>query len=723
MQPNVPITTDLVLLGAGHAHVEVLRRFAMRREPGVRLTLIGREPETPYTGMLPGLIRGDYSFRQVHIDLAPLAASAGARLILAEATAIDLGERRLTVTGRPDVPFDLLSVDIGGEPAMPSGAGLPVKPIGQFLARLSALEAALQPGARIAVVGGGPGGTELALALALRYRERARIVLVCDTAAPLGSAPAYARSTARAALVDAGVELACGVKAGAWTDGKLALSDGSFLEVATVLWATGVVGPALLAAAGLDCDASGCVRVSATLRSISHDFVFAAGDCATIEGNRRPKAGVWAVRAGAPLAGNLRRAARGQALRRWRPQAEALAIVGLGDGRALAWRSGAAVAGRAVWRWKDWIDRRWMRMYQEPMAPMAAGDPGASPMRCGGCGAKVGAEVLAGALAGLPRLPGADVLIGLDAPDDAAVMLPPAGMAVVQSVDHFRAFIDDPFVFGQIAAAHALSDLHAMGARPWTALAVAAVPFTSSAKMRTELADMLTGASQVLAADGCALVGGHSAEATEPALGFAVTGLADPARLLRKSGLRPGDALVLTKPLGTGIVLAGHMRGLASAAWLMAAIDSMRMSNAVASRILQQHGAVACTDVTGFGLAGHLMEMLRASLVAAVLWPDQVPALPGALELAAHGVESTLAVENRRLLAGAGADTRGALLIDPQTSGGLLAGIAWERAEACVTALRDQGIAAAIIGTVESGEPAVRLEQATNETCKAEPDH
>ncbi len=184
MQPRTPITTDLVLLGAGHAHVEVLRRFAMRPEPGVRLTLIGREPETPYTGMLPGLIRGDYTFEQAHIDLAPLAASAGARLILAEATAIDLAARTLAIHNRPDVPFDLLSIDIGGEPAMPpAGArNLPVKPItGQFLARLAALEAELSPGARIAVVGGGPGGTELAIALAHRYRARARIILVCDT--------------------------------------------------------------------------------------------------------------------------------------------------------------------------------------------------------------------------------------------------------------------------------------------------------------------------------------------------------------------------------------------------------------------------------------------------------------------------------------------------------------------------------------------------------------
>ena len=710
MQHLAPIATDIVLLGAGHAHVEVLRRFAMKPEPGVRLTLIGREPETPYTGMLPGLIRGDYSFDEAHIDLAPLAAGAGARLFLAEANNIDLVTRRVAVAGRPDVPFDLLSIDVGGQPLMPTDPrafdpGVPVKPIGQFLARLSALEAELAPGARVAVVGGGPGGTELALALAQRYRERARIVLVCDTAEPLAAAPAHARSVARAALVDAGVELTCGVRAGAWADGRLALSDGSFLEVATALWATGVVGPALLAASGLACDAAGCMRVDATLRSVSHDFVFGAGDCAVVEGNPRPKAGVWAVRAGRPLTDNLRRAAQGQPPRPWRPQSQALAILGLGAGRAVAWRNGVAVSGRLVWWWKDWIDRRWMRMYQQPMAPMAEGDP----MRCGGCGAKVGAEVLAGALAGLPHMPGADVLIGMDAPDDAAVMLPPPGLAVVQSVDYFRAFVDDPFVFGQIAAAHALSDLHAMGARPWTALAVAAVPYSSSDKMRTELADMLHGASEVLAADGCTLVGGHSAEATEPALGFAVTGLADPARLLRKSGLRPGDALVLTKLLGTGIVLAGHMRGLARAAWLQAAIDSMRTSNASASRILREHGAVACTDVTGFGLAGHLLEMLRASGVGARVWPDRVPALPGAAELAAQGVESTLAPENRRALPGGGMGGRSALLVDPQTSGGLLAGIAQEGAEPCVAKLRAAGIAAAIVGVVEIGEPEIRL--------------
>jgi len=693
-----PITTDLVLLGAGHAHVEVLRRFAARPQPGVRLTLIGREPDTPYSGMLPGLIRGDYRFDQAHIDLAPLAAAAGARLILGAAEAIDLQGRLVAVEGRPPVAFDLLSIDVGGEPKMPEGAGMPVKPIGAFLERLAALEESMPEGARLAVVGAGAAGSELALALTRRFGRRARIVLVAGGSEPLDTAPAAARRRVRAALADAGVELVNGVQAGALSAGKLALSDGSFLEVDAALWATGIVGPAFLAASGLACDAAGCVRVDRSLRSLSHPFVFAAGDCAALEGAPRPKAGVWAVRAGAALAGNLRRAASGRALRPWRPQKEALAILGLGDGEAVAWRNGLAVSGRLVWRWKDHIDRRWIGMFQKPMRMQAA----AAPMRCGGCGAKIGAEALAGMLRALPVTEAPDILLGLAAPDDAALVQPPLGQAVVQSVDHFRAFLDDPFLFGEIAAAHALSDLHAMGARPWTALAIATVPYAPGGKMRRDLEAMMQGAVRALEGDGCALVGGHSGEGAELAVGFAVNGLVAPRQAWRKSGARAGDALILTKPLGTGVILAGYMRGLTKARWLQAATDSMRRSNAEAGRILRAHGVTACTDVTGFGLLGHLQEMLRASGVGATIRPEQVPLLPGALDLARQGVESTLARENRVALPEGAHGPLGDLLIDPQTSGGLLAAVAPSRAVSCRDALRAAGLKAAIVGEAEA---------------------
>ncbi|HEY4040440.1 MAG TPA: selenide, water dikinase SelD [Rhodopila sp.] len=703
MQPPRPIQTDIVLLGAGHAHVEVLRRFAMRREPGVRLTLIGREPETPYSGMLPGLIRREYTYRQAHIDLAPLAALANARLILAEATAFDPDSRTVAVPGRPAIPFDLLSIDVGGRPATPDGTGIPVKPIGGFLDRLHRLEAELPPGARIAVVGAGPAGVELALALAVRFAGQLRLMLISATPDPVAAAPAAARRTVRQALVDAGVELVCGVTAMTLEAGHLLLSDGSYIEVATALWATGVEGPPFLADSGVACDRSGCIRVTPDLRSLSHNHIFAAGDCASLDADPRPKGGVWAVRAGRPLADNLRRAATGRPLSPWRPQRDALVILGLGHGRAVAWRNGIALQGRKVSRLKDLIDRRWMRMYTEMcMEP----DPHVA-MRCGGCGAKVGAQVLAGALATLSTQETPDLLTTRD---DAAVLKPPLGRLLVQSVDHFRAFLDDPFVFGQIAAAHALSDLYAMGAEPWTALAIAAVPYASSGKMQAELSAMLQGATEILHEAGCALVGGHSAEATEPALGFAVTGLVDSGKILRKSGSQPGDQLILTKPLGTGIVLAGHMRGNTRAQWLMAAIASMRTTNAAAARIGMAHRPRAGTDITGFGLAGHLQEMLEASNLAAVLRLESIPALPGARALAAHGIESTLAPDNRRALADA-PDT--ALLVDPQTSGGLLLSFPASRAGVCLQALQDEGINAAIIGEIEPARddgPRIRLE-------------
>lgn len=703
MKPPVPVTTDLVLLGAGHAHVAVLRAFAMKAEPGVRLTLIGREEASPYSGMLPGLVRGDYAFDETHIDLAPLAAAAKARLILGEATAIDLAAKTVSVPGRPPIGYDLLSINVGGAPLMPEDAGVPVKPIGRFLAALDRLDQTLRHGAEVAVVGGGPAGVELALALAERFGERFRLILVSQTPEPLAQAPARVRRIARAALVEADIRIVSGVTAGAPMAGRVPLSDGSSIPVDAALWATGVGGPAFLAESGLECDELGCVRVDETLRAFGRSDVFAAGDCANLAATPRPKSGVWAVRAGTVLAENLRRAARGEAPRRWRPQRDALVILGLGQRRAVGWRNGLAFGGRLVSRWKDHIDRRWMAMYQRP--PMPA-DP-TDPMRCGGCGAKVGAEILAEALAGLPRMAARDGLIGLNDRDDAAVSRPPAGHVIVQSVDHFRDFVDDPFVFGRIAAAHALSDLHAMGARPWTALAIASIPYGPGAKMRADLSAMLLGASAVLNADGCALVGGHTAEAAEAILGFAVTGLADPDRLLRKSGLRPGDHLVLTKALGTGIVLAGHMRGLTRAAWLRTAILSMEVSNAAAAREIRAARASACTDVTGFGLAGHLMEMLAASGVSATLWADRVPVLPGVATLLRAGVESTLAPENKRLLpAAAGLEGFVGLLADPQTSGGLLAGVPPDTADACVAALRAEGLNAAIIGVVDGPDEA-----------------
>jgi selenide,water dikinase len=295
----------------------------------------------------------------------------------------------------------------------------------------------------------------------------------------------------------------------------------------------------------------------------------------------------------------------------------------------------------------------------------------------------------------------------------------PGAPPLLQTVDFFRAMVDDPYLFGRIAANHALGDIYAMGGIPETALAIAAVPAARPEIVEHDLFHLLKGGTEVLEAAGAVLVGGHSAEGAELALGFAVTGRSRPRRLLRKGGLRPGDRLILTKPLGTGVILAAEMRRRAPVRAVAAAVAAMQQSAAAAAGCLVAHGALGCTDVTGFGLVGHLTEMLAASRVDAFLDPEAVPALEGARELLAAGLASSLDSANRALLSAlAPGDARRdpvltALLIDPQTAGGLLAGVSAGEAASCLAELQRLGYRAAAIGVVgprEGEAPRVRLD-------------
>ena len=286
---------------------------------------------------------------------------------------------------------------------------------------------------------------------------------------------------------------------------------------------------------------AGLSLVDERLRSPADAAVFAAGDVATMPAHPREKAGVYAVRAGPPLADNLRRALAGKRLRRAVPQKRALALIGTGDGKAVASRGPFAAYGRSLWLLKDWIDRRWMRRYTELPAMAEAEDAaGESAMRCGGCAAKVPADG-AGARHGAARTRrrAEVVVIGLDSPDDAALVSFPGAPPLLQTVDFFRAMVDDPYLFGRIAANHALGDIYAMGGVPETALAIATLPPARPAIVEHDLFHMLKGGTEVLEEAGAVLVGGHSAEGAELALGFAVTGRPRPGRCCARAGCVP----------------------------------------------------------------------------------------------------------------------------------------------------------------------------------------
>jgi selenide,water dikinase len=703
---NIPALRDIVLVGGGHSHVQVLKAFAMRPEPGVRLTMICRDLQTPYSGMLPGCISGVYGADDIHIKLAPLCRFANARLIHDEVSGLDLDAQRVRFAARPDLRYDIVSLNTGAVPKPPHPEAVTVKPISRFLPKWREIKARIQAGQRLVVVGGGAGGVELALAVR-RALPQVELQLVSETLLP-GHNPGVMRKAA-AALAKFDIR---------WVQNRavqevptgLRLADDEVIAADYVLWVTDVAAPVWLAESGLSTDSRGFVSVDRYLRSISHPQVFAAGDVSHLVGQERAKSGVYAVRAGPFLTENLRRAVRGEPLRTYRAQAQHLALIGDGHGAAIASRGSWSAQGRHWWWIKDRIDQNFMRKFNdlpamdEPEVELPASLAESLPdqlMRCGGCGAKLAADPLRRVLSRLPEQAAAQVELGIG--DDAALLK--TNGSTLLTIDGFRAMLDDPYLFGRIAAHHALNDIYAMAAQPSAALAFVTVPLMAEALMEEELFQLLRGVTDVLNAHDVPLVGGHSAEGLELGVGLTVTGSAG-AVTLQKQGAQVGDQLLLTKPIGTGVVLAAAMQGEAQTDSLAAVQQSMDTSNAPAVGIFVEAGAHALTDITGFGLAGHLGEILRASAVGVRLTLADIPLFPGVTDLMRR-LQSSLQQANE--LALQDYELRGAImpdeprlraLADPQTSGGLLGSVPAEQSDACLAALRDAGYPAAVIGEV-----------------------
>ena len=735
MRAVTEIHRDLVLVGGGHAHALALRMLAMRPIAGLHITLISPASHTPYSGMLPGLVAGHYSFAQTHIDLARLCQWAGVRFIAAEVTALDPQQRRLSLLGRPAVDYDLLSIDIGSQPELDSVPGarahaIPVKPVAGLWQRWQELRARVLANAagsdhRVAVVGGGAGSVELALAMANSLTaEAVSVELWCGASEILQNYNKTARAAVMSALLDQGVQVHLGARVERVEGDALILANGERGIFDDLFWCTGASAAPWVAASGLQTDEHGFLAVADTLQALDDPKVFAAGDIATQLKHPRPKAGVYAVRQAPVLAHNLRAALLDKPLREHKPQQRFLSLLSLGGKRAVADKGLFSARGAWVWRWKDRIDREFMGRFEQLPQMMPTRSWGRLPelaeqaqAHCGGCGAKVAGDSLAQVLTELAvSFPQHCVSSG----DDASPVPVAAGEDLLQSVDMLRDMVGDPWLMGRIAANHALSDLYACGARPVSALAAITLPFSAPEIQQRELSQLLAGALHEFSAVDCCLTGGHSMQGPELNIGFVVNGViaADGAAHMEKRGLQVGDSLLLSKPLGTGTLFAGHMQLMADGRDIAAAVDTMLQSNAAAAQLAQLHGASAATDITGFGLLGHLREMLEPGLGARIEL-QRVPLLAGALENMRAGVFSTMHQNNARgalaLSQGKAVDQlRREMLFDPQTSGGLLIGVAADHGPALLEALRAAGYSAAeIIGSVTQQDalamPAVEL--------------
>lgn len=739
-----PIATDLVLIGGGHSHAIALKLFAMKPIPGVRLTLITDALHTPYSGMLPGHVAGFYSYDEAHIDLRRLSVFARAQLYLDQAIGLELTENKVICAHHPPVAFDYLSIDIGSTPATIETPGaakyaIPAKPVPQFLAAWQQIVARVKQNPthplRLGIVGGGAGGVELALNMQAQLHpiftqageptENLKIHLLHRGKQLLPQHNRWVSHHLETILLQRGIELHFGEHVSQIAAGslgsqpfKIICNAGLKLECDRVFWVTQASAPKWIKASGLATNKRGFILVADTLQSISHPHIFAAGDIATMQNYQRPKAGVFAVRQGKPLFENLQRIILDRKLLSYRPQSRYLSLIGTGDKQAIA--SWAFLSWRSplMWQWKDYIDRKFMDQFDDLPAmenkskgkddqtvrQLAVRSPGlqlAPPslpeMHCAGCGSKVGSTILEQTLKRLPVVGGSNIMIGLDEPDDAAVLQVPEGHLLVQTVDYFRSFIDDPYLFGQIATHHCLSDIFAMGATPQSALAIVTVPYGTNEKVEETLYQLMSGANKILQECQSSLIGGHTIEGAELAFGLSCNGLVCPDRLLRKNGMKPGQVLILTKAIGIGTLFAADMRYQAQGRWIEQALESMLLSNQTAAQVLLECGATACTDITGFGLVGHLLEMVKASKVGVELDLDALPILPGAIATVQAGIISSLQPQNLRLAIHinnaiqASGLAKYQLLFDPQTSGGLLAAIPEATADDCIQQLKTSG--------------------------------
>jgi selenide,water dikinase len=376
-----PVSREVVLVGGGHTHALIVRHLARHPWPGTRVTLVSDVPHAPYSGMIPGHLAGIYTWKETHIDLRPLCDRAGVRFLVARASGLDPAAGRLLLDGQPPLSFDTASLNIGSTPAVHDVPGaaeyaMPAKPVARFLEaweHLRSRAASDTRAVRALVVGAGAGGVEVALAMKARLGPTLDLTLVQQGPSILPTHAAGVRRRLLAALHREGVTLITGQPVTAVRPDGVLLRDGQHLPADTVFWTTQASAPPWVRSSGLAVDAAGFIAVDDTLRSLSHPHIFAAGDCATVTGAVRPKSGVFAVRAAQPLFHNLGRHLAGIPGQPWHPQKQFLALISTGRGRAVASRGRWTAEGTWVWRWKDHIDRAFMRQFTNdpPHLPLA----------------------------------------------------------------------------------------------------------------------------------------------------------------------------------------------------------------------------------------------------------------------------------------------------------------------------------------------------------------
>ncbi len=654
------LTDHFVLIGGGHTHALALLYWIKNpsRKPQGLITLVSIESTTLYSGMIPGVISGEYQINEAEINIRVLADLAKIEFVKAKVIGIDLLEKFLKVENRPRISFDYLSIDVGSETnysgfeekELKRKNVFPIKPLYKSIEFIKSQDSYKINNEPFTVIGSGLSAIEIIFALRKRWPNKKLYLKTFEN---------RILSKFRSTLLEVDVNI---------------ISPNKRIDSPTLI-CTGSRAPCWLEKSGLPVDRLGRVLTKDTLQVICFSYIFAVGDCGVIDQRFRPPSGVWAVKASLPLLTNLENVSKRKTLRPWYSQKRALQLLGAEiNGNSLAWAIwGSWIIGPnpLLKLWKKNIDKNFIDKFRMLYMTKENLEKFEMDMSCRGCAAKVAAKPLQEAL---QTLEGNHSIFSPE--DSALIQLPEAAGEFVQSVDGFPAIVSDPWLNGKLTAIHACTDIWACGASVLSAQVVATLPAISEKLQKELLVQSLGGIKSVLDSQGAKLLGGHTVESRSNSLNpssldiqLSITlngSLGKSQRFWSKSGLQSGDVLLLSGAIGSGVIFSASMRGKCKAKDLDHVIEYLAKGQSQQFLILKElekeyiKSSIvnACTDVTGFGLLGHLGEMINSTNykrslkdlpnIRVVLKASSIPFYPSVLDLIQSGHLSTLAPANRR---------------------------------------------------------------------------
>ncbi len=759
MKPNSnPIQSELVLVGGGHANIQVLKSFAMRPIDGLRISLISDVLSAPYSGMLPGFIAGEYDFQEIHINLLHLCNYSGARFIQTKIMSVDTKERVIYCENRPNINYDLISINTGitsdfGKIDGAEKHAIAVKPISHFLKKIAIVEKTITSSEQsIVIIGSGAAGIELAFAFRKKFYKNKiipKITIIGSAERFFPELPFLCHLSLLKKCTAADIKVRFGYPVIKVSEKMITLASGIKVPTDCSLIVTGAQPSNWLNSSSICLTHDGYIEVNNTFRSVSDERVFATGDIAKMRHQPRPRSGVFAVRAGPVLAKNLRLTLDKSPLKAVSQQSYHLSLIMVDNNTVMAIWGKFFVSSKWLWPIKKWIDRRFISKFTKlPKMDegnhrsiflsknelVAENDPLLEKVFCTGCGSKTEARtldsVLPEAIEVAANLGGDRTYLPIvntfsDANEFFIKSPMENGHALIQTVDTISQMISDPFIFGRVSALHALSDLVVSNAIPLTALSIVNIERAKKNIQKSDLINMLAGAMLEFSKAKIKMIGGHTSQSTENSLGFALTGIA------RSNFNQRGDdrlhkkkpnafSIILTKPLGIGLILAANMRNLASEKNYQDCIEIMLQSNLKAADFLWKNGAVAMTDVTGFGLARHIENLTKVlenqfeTKIAAELNFDEIPLIPGVVRILEEtSVRATLNSSNKKAVRHLNRFKYqqiplSDILFDPQTSGGVLAIVPTTGAKKiCNILKRDIAPLSNIIGNIKFHETGI----------------